>query len=193
MEMFANLPVVFCESARQWEDWLNESQGQLGGVWLKFAKKGTGVTSLSYSDALDVALCHGWIDGLKQSYDSVFWLQKFTPRRPKSLWSRANTARVTALIESGRMKPGGLRDVEAAKADGRWDAAYASQRTMTVPDDFQAELDRSPLAKEFFATLNGTNRYAICYRIATAKKPETRKARIDTFIAMLLAREKLYP
>ena len=193
MEMFANLPVVFPESARQWEDWLGQSHGQLGGVWLKFAKKGTGVTSLSYSDALDVALCHGWIDGLKQSYDSVFWLQKFTPRRSRSLWSRVNTARVTALIESGRMKPGGLREVEAAKADGRWDAAYASQRTMTVPDDFQAELDRSPLAKEFFATLNATNRYAICYRIAIAKKPETRKARIDAFTAMLLAQEKVYP
>ncbi|HEY8283944.1 MAG TPA: YdeI/OmpD-associated family protein [Chloroflexota bacterium] len=193
METFANLPVLLCASPREWEDWLNEHHGEQGGVWLKIAKKGVGIGSVSYSDALDSALCHGWIDGQKQSYDNTFWLQKFTPRRPKSLWSRVNTERATVLIESGKMMPGGLREVDAAKADGRWDAAYASQRMMAVPDDFQAELDRFPIAKEFFATLNAANRYAICYRIESAKKPETRRARIDTFIAMLVAKEKLHP
>jgi uncharacterized protein YdeI (YjbR/CyaY-like superfamily) len=140
-----------------------------------------------------VALCYGWIDGQKKPYDALFWLQKFTPRRPKSGWSKVNTAKAAQLIGAGRMQPAGLREVEAAKADGRWDAAYASQRTVVVPDDLRLELEKRPAALAFFASLDKANRYAICYRIETAKKPETRRARLETFLAMLERKQKLHP
>ena len=193
IETLANLPLVLFDSLQEWEDWLDAHHAQPQGVWLKIAKKGAPVSSVSYADALDAALCYGWIDGQKKPYDSAFWLQKFTPRRPKSGWSKINTGKATRLIEAGTMKPAGLREVDAAKQDGRWDAAYESQSNLTIPDDFQVELDRHPQAKAFFDTLNKVNRYAMCYRIATAKKPETRKARIDKFIAMLAKGEKIHP
>ncbi len=193
MEMLETLPIVFFDSYLAWEDWLREHGGEPQGVWLKIAKKGTGQPSVSYADALDVALCYGWIDGKKKACDDTYWLQKFTPRRPKSVWSKINTDKAMQLIASGRMTPAGLREIEAAKTDGRWDAAYSSQRTLTTPDDFQQALDQHPRARTFFDTLNRANRYAICYRIETAKKPETRRGRIDRFIAMLAREEKLYP
>ncbi len=159
---------------------------------LQIAKKGSGATSVSYAEALEVALCYGWIDGQKLPLDGRFWLQRFTPRRPKSVWSRINTRKVEALIAQGKMQPAGLKQVEAAKADGRWAAAYASQRSAAPPDDFLAELDKNPRAKAFFATLNSVNRYAIYYRIQSAKKPETRDARIAKFVAMLADHQTLH-
>jgi len=161
-------------------------------VSLQIAKKGSGATSVSYAEALEVALCYGWIDGQKLPLDGRFWLQRFTPRRPKSVWSRINTQTAEALIAQGKMQPAGLKQVEAAKADGRWAAAYASQRSAAPPDDFLAELDKNPRAKAFFATLNSVNRYAIYYRIQSAKKPETRDARIAKFVAMLADHQTLH-
>jgi uncharacterized protein YdeI (YjbR/CyaY-like superfamily) len=193
MEMLSNLPLLLFASPQEWEVWLGEHHAQPHGVWLKLAKKDAGITTVSYAGALDVALCYGWIDGQKRSYDDRFFLQKFTPRRPRSVWSKVNTEKVAQLIAAGRMKPAGLREVEAARQDGRWDAAYASQSRAIVPDDFRIELERHPEAKAFFETLNKVNRYAICYRIETARKPETRKARIDRFISMLIANEKIHP
>ncbi len=192
-ETLANLPLLLFDSLQEWEGWLDAHHAQPQGVWLKIAKKSAEIPSVSYADALDAALCYGWIDGQKKPYDSAFWLQKFTPRRPKSGWSKINTDKAMRLIEAGAMKPAGLREVDAAKQDGRWDAAYESQSNLTIPDDFGGELDRHPQAKAFFDTLNKVNRYAMCYRIATAKKPETRQARIDKFIAMLAKGEKIYP
>lgn len=193
IETLANLPVLLCDSARQWEEWLAEHHAQPQGVWLKIAKKGTGAASVSYADALEAALCYGWIDAQKKAYDDTYWLQKFTPRRPKSIWSRVNTDKALRLIAAGRMQPAGLREVEAARQDGRWDAAYQAQSTLAIPDDFRIELERNPQARAFFETLNKLNRYAICHRIETARKPETRRARIEKFIAMLASGEKIYP
>lgn len=184
---------MFFASSHAWEDWLAVHQAEQQGIWLKIAKKGVEPSSVSYADALDSALCYGWIDGQKKACDDAFWLQKFTPRRPKSLWSRINTEKAMQLTAAGRMTPAGLREIESAKTDGRWDAAYGSQRTLTIPEDFQAELDRHPQARAFFDTLNKTNRYAICFRIETAKKPQTRQARIETFIAMLERNDKIHP
>lgn len=193
METLANLPILLCDSPQAWENWLGEHHAQTQGVWLKMAKKGAGVASVSYAEALDAALCYGWIDAQKKSYDDAFWLQKFTPRRPKSVWSKVNTEKVTQLIASGKMQPAGLRAVDGAKQDGRWEAAYQPQSTLTVPDDLRAELERHPQAQAFFDTLNKINRYAICYRIETARKPETRRARIEKFIAMLENHDMLHP
>ncbi len=193
METLADLPILHFSSAQGWEEWLSVYHAQPHGVWLKHAKKGAAVASVSYAEALDAALCYGWIDGQKKSYDDQFWLQKYTPRRPRSVWSKANTDKATQLIAAGRMQPAGQREVDAAKSDGRWDAAYAGQRTQTVPADLRAALDRNPAASAFFETLNSVNRYAIYYRLETARKPETRQARIEKFIAMLAAHETLHP
>ena len=189
----ADLPIVAFASREEWRAWLAAEHTMSSGVWLKLAKAGSGIASVSYPEALEVALCHGWIDGQKRGFDDEFWLQRFTPRKPRSRWSRINRDKATALIERGEMEPAGLREVRAAKADGRWDAAYAGQRTATVPDDLQRALDANPAAAEFFSTLDGANRYAILYRIQDAKKPETRARRIDKYVAMLAAGEKLHP
>lgn len=183
----AGLPIVLFEQPVDWEQWLAAHYEQPDGLWLKIAKKTSGQVSVTYGEALEVALCYGWIDGQKQSYDEQYFLQKFTPRRPRSVWSKVNVEKAEALIAAGKMQPAGLAQVEAAKADGRWAAAYESARTMEVPADFQAALDASPQAKAFWATLNKTNTYAMLWRLATAKKPETRTARIEKFIAMLEA------
>lgn len=193
MEMLGELPMLLFASAREWEEWLALHHAEPAGVWLRIAKKGCKVASVSYSDALDIALCHGWIDGQKKPRDESFWLQKFTPRRRRSGWSKVNTDRVVALIESGAMRPAGVAEVDAAKVDGRWAAAYQSQGNATIPANFQAELDAHPGAHAFFATLNNTNRYAIYYRITTAKKPATRRSRIEACIAMLERGEMLHP
>ncbi len=192
METLSNLPIVLFKSASDWEQWLQANHTQPQGLWLKIAKKASGKASASYAEALDIALCYGWIDGQKASYDEQYFLQKFTPRRPKSLWSKVNVKKVAALIAAGRMKPAGLAAIEAAKQDGRWDLAYDSPSTSTVPPDFQAALDQNPRAKTFIATLNKTNVYAMLWRIQTAKKPETRQARIEKLISMLNDEQKLY-
>lgn len=193
MKISPDVPIMLFESPRHWEDWLKEHHAASAGVRLQIAKKDSGVESVSYAEALDVALCYGWIDGQKQPLDDRFWLQRFTPRRRKSGWSKINTEKATQLIAQGRMQPAGLKEIEAAKQDGRWAAAYESQSRVAVPEDFLAELEKHPEAKAFFATLNKVNRYAICYRIQSAKKPETRRARIEKFITMLNQHEKLYP
>ena len=187
-----DLPIIPFESQEDWEAWLEEHHETFDGLWLKIAKKDSGIDSVSYSEALDVALSYGWIDSQKASFDEEFWLQRFTPRKPKSKWSKVNRKKATELIEQGKMKTAGLKEVELAKQDGRWDRAYDSQRNATVPDDFQQELDRNPRAQEFFATLNSTNRYAILYQIQGAKKPETRARRIEKYITMLNEQKKIY-
>ncbi len=187
-----SLPIMSFETQQDWERWLEEHYtGE--GIWLKIAKKETGIPSVSYAEALDSAICYGWIDGQKASFDDKYWLQKFTPRRLKSVWSKVNCDKAIALIKEGRMQPAGLRQVELAKADGRWDMAYESQSKITIPDDFQSELDKNQKAKDFFSTLNSVNRYAILFRIQTAKKAETRSARIKKFIEMLAKNERIHP
>lgn len=191
METLGGLPICLFADRCAWEQWLDTNHEHSKGIWVKVAKKDS--TTVSYSEALEVALCYGWIDGQKKTYDEDMWLQKFTSRRSKSVWSKVNIDKVTQLIASGKIKPSGMKEVNAAKEDGRWDAAYESQRNFTVPDDFQHELEKTPQAEAFFETLNRQNRYSICYRIQTAKKPETRKARIDKFVEMLANNQKLYP
>jgi uncharacterized protein YdeI (YjbR/CyaY-like superfamily) len=186
------LPIIPFETEQAWEQWLEENHTSSPGMWLKIAKKDSGHPSITYQQALDIALCFGWIDGQKNKFDDAYWLQKFTPRRTKSPWSRINREKVTTLIEQGKMRQAGLEEVERAQADGRWDAAYESQSRITVPDDFQAALDANPEAQAFFEGLNSANRYAILYRITTAKKPETRQKRIARFIDMLAENKKLY-
>jgi uncharacterized protein YdeI (YjbR/CyaY-like superfamily) len=188
-----NLPILLFEDQKSWEAWLEACRVEFNGVWLKIAKKGSGIPSVNYAEALESALCYGWIDGQKAPWDDRFWLQKFTPRRAKSKWSKINRDKVEALIAAGRMQPAGYRQIELAKEDGRWEAAYESQSRITVPEDFQSELDKNQKAKEFFGTLNSVNRYAILYRIQEAKKPETRAARIKKFIDILSKGEKIYP
>ncbi|MBO0783982.1 MAG: YdeI/OmpD-associated family protein [Ktedonobacteraceae bacterium] len=193
MKNTEDLPIIAFETWQDWEVWLKEHHTGTKGVWLKIAKKETGISSVSYAEALDSAICYGWIDGQKASLDDRYWLQKFTPRRSKSIWSKVNCDKATALIAEGRMQPEGLRQVELAKADGRWDQAYASQGKATIPEDLQSELDKNPQAQAFFNTLDSRNRYAILFRIQTAKKAETRSARIQKFIVMLSKQEKIYP
>ena len=178
----------------EWEAWLRAHHETVtAGVWIKFARKGSGIPTVTYRDALQVALRFGWIDGQARSHDESWYLQRFTPRRARSIWSKRNRDFATALIEAGEMEPAGLREVERAKADGRWDAAYDAPSTATVPEDLQAALDANPAAAEFFAGLDRQNRYAILHRVQTAKRPETRARRIETFVAMLAAGEKIYP
>jgi uncharacterized protein YdeI (YjbR/CyaY-like superfamily) len=188
-----SLPVISFESGEAWESWLATEHASSAGVWLKIAKKGSSSQTISYADALAVALCFGWIDGQKGRLDDDFWLQRFTPRKLGSRWSRINTDRAAELIESGRMRPPGQAEVDRARADGRWAAAYASQSTITMPDDLAAELGRNDGARAFFETLNSASRYAILYRVTTARRPETRAQRIATYVAMLARHETLYP
>lgn len=193
MKNTENLPTLLFERQQDWEAWLAEHHADPSGVWLKLAKKGASITSLSYAEALESALCYGWIDGQKAAFDSECWLQKFTPRRAKSIWSQINREKAIALIAAGRMQPAGLRQVDLAKADGRWDAAYAPQSSREIPEDLQRELDKNPAAQAFFNTLNSQNRYAILFRIQNAKRAETRAERIQKFVAMLANNEKIYP
>jgi uncharacterized protein YdeI (YjbR/CyaY-like superfamily) len=187
------LPVQCFESTDAWDAWLADHHDSSPGLWLKIAKKGSAGRSISYSEALDVALCHGWIDGQKGRHDDDYWLQRFTPRKPGSNWSKINTERAAALIASGRMRPAGLGEVERAQADGRWEQAYESQSRVTVPEDLARALAANERARAFFATLDSANRYAILYRIGTAKRPETRAKRIDTFVTMLSEHRKIHP
>jgi uncharacterized protein YdeI (YjbR/CyaY-like superfamily) len=181
----AEQPVLFFATPADLEDWLEEHGEASDGIWLKFAKKASGIQSVVYAEALDVALCHGWIDGQVQRLDDDHYLQRFTPRRARSKWSARNRGKAVELIEQGRMRPPGLREIERARADGRWDEAYDSPATATVPDDFQAALDAVPAAREFFESLGSTKRYAFLYRIADAKRPETRAKRIAEYVTLL--------
>jgi uncharacterized protein YdeI (YjbR/CyaY-like superfamily) len=186
-------PIESFASQAEWERWLAQNHERPEGVWLKFAKKTSGITSVTYAEAVRVALAYGWIDGQSKGLDERFYLQRFTPRRARSKWSKINREAAERMIAAGEMKPPGLREVERAKADGRWDAAYDSPATATVPDDLQRELDRNPRAAEAFAGLNGANRYAILYGIQDAKKPETRARRIAKYVAMLNEGRKPHP
>ena len=188
----AELPILSFPTRKKWEDWLAKQHTISTGVWLKLGKKDSGIPSVTYDEALDVALCYGWIDGQKKGFDNQYWLQKFTPRGPKSIWSKVNTEKVERLIASGEMKPAGLKAVEAAKKDGRWEAAYASQKGISIPEDFQVALDQNSKAKTFFATLKSAERYSFLFRIHNAKKLETRQKRIQQFIEMLERGEKLH-
>lgn len=185
-------PILTFASPAEWEAWLDAEHAGSDGVWLKFAKKGSGVATVVYAEALDVALCYGWIDSQVRALDERFYLQKFTPRRSRSKWSRINREKIDELTGQGRMKPAGLAQVELAKADGRWDAAYASPANAEVPDDLQAALDASPKAAEFWAGLNKSNRFAIIFQLEDAKRPETRVRRLEKFMGMLERGEKLY-
>ena len=182
-EELAGQPVISFATVSDCEAWFAEHHSDHRGFWLKIGKVGAAET-VSYPEALEVALCHGWIDGQKRGYDETYWLQRFTPRGPRSKWSQTNRDKAEALIKSGRMRPTGQAQVDAAKADGRWAAAYAGQKSATVPDDLAAALAADPQARAFFETLNGANRYAILYRVHDAKKPESRAARIAKFVEM---------
>jgi uncharacterized protein YdeI (YjbR/CyaY-like superfamily) len=188
----ANAPIRAFKDAKAWEAWLSKNQRAADGIWVRIAKNASGIKSITYPEAVEVALCHGWIDGLKRPESATTWLQRFTPRRPRSIWSEINREKALALIESGRMAPAGLEEVERAKRDGRWDAAYSSPKSATMPPDFQQELDQHPTAEAFFKTLSRTNSYAIMWRIQTAKKPETRAKRIRTYIEMLEKGETIH-
>jgi uncharacterized protein YdeI (YjbR/CyaY-like superfamily) len=187
------LPVILFETQADFEAWLDEHHASSPGAWLRLAKKASGLRSLSYGEAVEAGLCFGWIDGQKKGYDERSWLQRFTPRGPQSIWSKVNRAKAEALIAAGRVRPAGLAALERARQSGRWDAAYDPASTATVPEDLQAALDASERAHAFFKTLSGANRYALLFRIQTAKKPETRARHIQKFIAMLERGEKLYP
>lgn len=180
-----DLPVLPFASQASWETWLETHHASSAGVWLQIAKRATGIATVTYAEALDVALCFGWIDGQKASYDETFFLQRFTPRRARSKWSKINVEKVAQLEAAGRMREAGAAQVASAKADGRWEAAYGGSATITVPDDLQAALDANPAAQTFFDTITRGNRYAILYRVHDAKRPQTRAQRIATYVEML--------
>src|SRR3954465_7289539 len=188
-----DLLVIAFKSQHAWDAWLTSQPADSKGLWLKLAGKSSGIASVSKPEAIDTALCHGWIDGQLDSFDDDYWLIRFTPRQPTSKWSEKNRARALQLVELKRMKPAGLAEIERAKKDGRWSAAYAPQSTAQVPDDLRAALAKSKAAKSFFEALDSANRYAILYRIHSAKKPETRVARIEKFVAMLTEGKTIHP
>ncbi|MBB3233414.1 YdeI/OmpD-associated family protein [Phyllobacterium endophyticum] len=189
----SGLPIMFFASAREFEAWLAEQPRTAPGIWLKLAKKGSGIVSISHAEAIESALCHGWIDSQSDKFDDARWLLRFTPRKLQSKWSERNRSKVLELIREGRMKPAGLAEIERATADGRWDAAYAPQSTARVPDDLQSALDNNLDAQAFFDQINKTNRYAILHRIMTAKQAKTRASRIQKFVDMLARGETIYP
>jgi uncharacterized protein YdeI (YjbR/CyaY-like superfamily) len=193
MSATGELAAIHFASRDGWSAWLALSHETSPGLWLKIAKSESGVGSVSYAEAVEVAICYGWIDGQKNKLDDNFWLQRFTRRRSGSRWSKLNCAKAAELIATGEMKPAGQREVDRAKADGRWDAAYEAPSKASVPEDLQRELDRDPTAAAFFATLDSRNRYAVLYRIQDAKKPDTRARRIEKFVAMLSEQKKIYP
>jgi uncharacterized protein YdeI (YjbR/CyaY-like superfamily) len=190
--MADDLPILLFATPADLEAWLETHHRGSEGFWLKVAKRGSDEVSVTYAEALELALGFGWIDSQKRSHDEDFFLQRFTPRRPRGRWSRINRDKAEALLAAGAVRPAGLAEIEAAQADGRWEAAYEGQRTAKIPDDLQRELDANPAAREFFAGLDSANRYAILYRLDEAKKPETRKQRLRKFVAMLERGEKIH-
>jgi uncharacterized protein YdeI (YjbR/CyaY-like superfamily) len=187
----AQQPVLFFDTPAKLEAWIDEHGEDSDGIWLKFAKKDSGIESVVYAEAVEIALSYGWIDGQAKGHDDHHYLQRFTPRRPRSKWSKINREKAERLMAEGRMRPAGLREVERAKEDGRWDEAYDSPSTATVPDDFRAALDAEPAAAEFFASLGSTRRYSFLYRITDAKRPETRAKRIAEYVELLARGETL--
>jgi uncharacterized protein YdeI (YjbR/CyaY-like superfamily) len=192
VESKSGLPILAFADQPSLDEWLSKQLAGSPGLWIKFAKKGAGAPSVSKAEAIDSALCHGWIDGQLDTYDDVHWLIRFTPRKSKSKWSQINRTRALQLIDEGRMRAGGLAQVEAARADGRWEAAYAPASTAEAPPDLREALEQSPKAAAFFATLTGANRYAILYRISAVKKPETRARKIAGYVAMLERGETIH-
>lgn len=192
-ETFRDLAIEYFATPADMERWIAKHYADQQGVWLKIAKKDAPDTSINHDQALDIALCYGWIDGQAYGQDEHWYLQKYTPRRAKSMWSQRNIGKVAKLIEAGKMQPSGQAQIDAANADGRWDAAYAAPSDITMPGDLQAELDKHPKAQAFYNTLNKANTYAILWRVYTAKKPETRQARIQKLVQMLEAGEKIHP
>ena len=188
-----DLPVLAVASHDEWESWLAEHHATSRGVWLQVVKKSSAKEGAAYADALDVALCFGWIDGQKDRLDDDFWLQRFTPRTARSKWSKINCDKATKLVAQRRMRSAGRAQIDQAKADGRWDAAYESQSVAVVPDDLRAALEKNRKAQAFFSTLDAGNRYAILYRIQDAKKPETRQRRIEKYVAMLSEGQRIHP
>jgi len=187
----AQQPVLFFDTPAKLEAWIDEHGEDSDGIWLKFAKKDSGIESVVYAEAVEIALSYGWIDGQAKRHDDHHYLQRFTPRRPRSKWSKINREKAERLMAEGRMRPAGLREVERAKEDGRWDEAYDSPSNATVPDDFRAALDAEPAAAEFFASLGSTRRYSFLYRITDAKRPETRAKRIAEYVELLARGETL--
>ena len=187
-----NLQIISFESPSKWAEWLEVNPTEPSGVWLRFFKKNSGILSITYAEALDEALCYGWIDGQVKKYDEKSWLQKFTPRRAKSLWSKINTQHVERLVNAGKMKAAGLEEIERAKRDGRWQRAYDSSKNSTIPEDFLERLEKNPKAKAAFETLNKTNLYSIAFRLQTAAKPETREKRLKAILEMLSKGEKFH-
>jgi uncharacterized protein YdeI (YjbR/CyaY-like superfamily) len=188
-----DLPQHAFASAADWEQWLERNHVASEGVWIRMAKRDAGIDSVRYPEVLDSAICFGWIDGRREALDERSFLQRFTPRRSRSRWSRINRDKAERLIADDRMRPAGLAEVERAQKDGRWEAAYEGQRSIGIPDDLQGELDARPKARAFFAELDSQNRYAILYRLQDAKKPETRAQRLAKFVAMLEAGERIHP
>ena len=186
------IPIVPFADQAAWIEWLDKHHTTSPGIWIRIAKKGSGIPSVSHPEALDVALCYGWIDSQRKGYDEKTFIQKFTPRGARSIWSVINRDKAIALLESGKMMPAGISEMERARKDGRWEAAYASQATMEVPPDLQAALDAKPRAAKFFKTLTSQNRYAILFRIHNAKRAETRARRIADFVAMLGRHETIH-
>ena len=191
-EQRAGLPVLTFRDGESFEEWLGQQPADAAGAWLKLPKKSAGVPGLTKAEAIDAALCRGWIDGQLDRYDEQYWLIRFTPRKARSKWSQVNTRRATELLAEGRMHPSGVAQIDAAKADGRWDAAYAPASSATVRADLQDALDANPKAADFFATLKGANRYAILYRIGSVKRPETRARKIAEYVAMLERGETIH-
>ena len=187
-----DLPVVHFEKAEILDDWLEKNHMNSSGIWLRIFKKNSGILSINYDQALDEALCFGWIDGQVKSYDDKSYIQKFTPRRARSMWSKRNIEHVKRLENEGRMKPSGIKEAEAAKSDGRWDRSYDSPSNMTIPEDFLNELSKDPLSEGFFNNLNKTNKYAIAWRLQTAKKTETRTKRMKAILEMLAKGKKFH-
>jgi uncharacterized protein YdeI (YjbR/CyaY-like superfamily) len=189
----SDLPILAFGAGAEWEAWLEAQPATSQGVWLKLAKAASGIAGLSKQEAIDGALCHGWIDGQLDKFDAHHWLVRFTPRRRNGRWSEINRERALVLVALGRMRHAGMTEIEEAKRDGRWAAAYAPQSKASVPDDLQAELDRTPAARRLFVELDSRNRYAILYRVHVAKRPETRAQRIEKFVTMLARGETIYP
>jgi uncharacterized protein YdeI (YjbR/CyaY-like superfamily) len=177
-------PILAFKTPELFEAWVKKQKGP-GGLWVRFYKKDSGIKAMVYAEALDVALCYGWIDAQKKSYDAQSWIQRFCPRRPRGIWSKINVGHIARLIKAGRMKPAGLAQVEAAKADGRWERAYHGAKDSVMPEDFLKRLAKDKKALAFFKTLNATNTYAIRYRLHTAAKPETREKRMLAILAMM--------
>jgi len=191
-ELHKDLSVLLFTTEKEWNNWLEKNSDKVPAIWLKFAKKNTGAVSITYDEALEVALCYGWIDGLINKYDEKYYLTRFSPRKPQSIWSKTNRTAAERLIKDGKMRPGGMKTIENAKANGQWDVAYDSSKEMKVPEDFLKELAKDKNAGKFFNSLNRANTYAIAFRLQTAKKPETREKRMKMLLEMMKKGVKIY-